>query len=423
MSNYGESLVMPADSSKPDLGSLRIHDRQRAKSGMGRRVLYASIPVVIFGAIVATAFALRSQKPVVEVATAAKPDAEGPQTALNASGYITPRRRATIAAKITGRVTGVFFDEGTRVKEGQLLATLDDSDYKRALDAAKADRDSTQAAIADLEVQLRNAEIELRRAQQLRDSGVQTQEALDNASTNADSLRAKIALAKVQVAGAGTRIAVAEQAVDNCTIRAPFPGIVVSKDAQVGEMVSPVSAGGGFTRTGIATIVDMKSNEMEVDVNELYIARVKEGQLVKATLDAFPNDPYDAKVRTVIPTADRQKATVKVRISFLKLDDKILPDMGVKVAFLEEEKPAAKRKGTGPEAVAFIPKSAVRLDANSNASFVYLLRDGKVERRAVSLGVDRGTDVAVVAGLTPGDSVVVKGPESLHDGDKVEIRQ
>src|SRR5215472_8658972 len=422
MSNYGESLVMPADSSKPDLGSLRIHDGQGAKSGMGRRVLYASIPVLIFGAIVAAAFALRNQKPVVEVATVAKPDAEGPLTALNASGYVTPRRRATIAAKITGRVTGVYFDEGTRVKEGQLLATLDDSDYKRALDAAKADRDSTHAAIADLEVQLRNAEIELRRAEQLRDSGVQTQEALDNARTTADSLRAKIALAKVQVAAAETRIGVAQQSVDNCTIRAPFPGIVVSKDAQVGEMVSPVSAGGGFTRTGIATIVDMKSNEIEVDVNESYIARVKEGQLVKATLDAFPNDPYDAKVRTVIPTADRQKATVKVRISFLKLDDKILPDMGVKVAFLEQEKLAAKKGAEKvPQAVAYIPKSAVRSD--STASFVYLMKDGKVERRAVSIGTDRGTDVAVLAGLTPGDSIVVKGPESLRDGDKVEIGQ
>ncbi len=421
MRNQGESLVMPADSLKPDLGSLRIHDGQRSKSGMGKRVFYAAIPVVIFGAIVATAFALRNQKPVVEVATAAKPETGGPLTALNASGYVTPRRRATIAAKITGRVTGVFFDEGTRVKEGQLLATLDDSDYKRALDSAKADRDASQAAIADLEVQLRNAEIQLKRAKQLRESGIQTQEALDNALTTADSLRARIALTKQQVAAAESRIAVAQQAVDNCTIRAPFPGIVVSKDAQVGEMVSPNSAGGGFTRTGIATIVDMKSNEIEVDVNESYIARVKERQSVKATLDAFPNDPYDAKVRTVIPTADRQKATVKVRISFLKLDDKILPDMGVKVAFLEDEKPAAKGKDKGPQAVAFIPKSAVRSD--SSASFVYLLRDGKVERRAVSLGMDRGTEVAVLAGVTPGDSVVVKGPESLRDGEKVEIHQ
>src|SRR5437764_7108921 len=414
-------MASPEISAKPDLGTLRIHDGQRSQSKMGKRIFYASIPVLIFAGIVGAAYAFRSQKPIVEVAAAAKADPGGRQTLLNASGYVTPRRRATIAAKITGRVTGVFFDEGTRVAQGQLLATLDDSDAKRALDSAKADRDASRAAIADLEVQLKNAQIALRRAEQLQKAGVQTQEALDNATTNADSLKAKIELAKQQVAAAESRIAVAQQAVDNCTIRAPFAGIVVSKDAQVGEMVSPISAGGGFTRTGIATIVDMKSNEIEVDVNESYIARVKGGQLVKATLDAFPNDPYDAKVRTVIPTADRQKATVKVRISFLKLDDKILPDMGVKVAFLEEEKPVAKGKQKGPEAVAFIPKSAVRSD--SSASFVYLLHDGKVERRAVSLGTDRGTEVAVLAGVTPGDSVVVKGPESLHDGDKVEIRQ
>jgi RND family efflux transporter MFP subunit len=412
-------------SAKADLGTLRIDDRHRSKSGTGKRVVYAAIPVLIFAGIVAAAYAFRSQKPVVEVATATKPEAGGPQTALNASGYITPRRRATIAAKITGRVTGVFFDEGTRVTEGQLLATLDDSDVKRSLDSAKADRDAAQAAIADYEVQLRNAQILLHRAEQLQKAGVQTQEALDNATTAVDSLKAKIALAKQQVAASESRIAVAQQAVDNCTIRAPFAGVVVSKDAQVGEMVSPNSAGGGFTRTGIATIVDMKSNEIEVDVNESYIARVQNGQQVTATLDAYPDRPIPSKVRTVIPTADRQKATVKVRITILNLEkyDFILPDMGVKVAFLENEQPAAKdkTKDKGPQAVAFIPKGAVRSDAN--ASFVFLVRDGKVGRRAVSLGLDRGTDVAVLAGVAPGDSLVVKGPESLRDGDKVEIRQ
>jgi RND family efflux transporter MFP subunit len=412
-------------SAKPDLGSLRIHDGQRSKTGTGKRVVYAAIPVLIFAGIVAGAYALRSQKPMVEVAAAAKPEAGGPQTALNASGYITPRRRATIAAKITGRVTGVFFDEGTRVTEGQLLATLDDSDVKRSLDSAKADRDSSQAAIADYEVQLRNSQILLHRAEQLQKAGVQTQEALDNALTAVDSLRAKIALAKQQVTAAESRIAVAQQAVDNCTIRAPFAGVVVSKDAQVGEMVSPNSAGGGFTRTGIATIVDMKSNEIEVDVNESYIARVENGQKVAATLDAYPDKPIPSKVRTVIPTADRQKATVKVRITIIDLEkyNFILPDMGVKVAFLENEQPVAKDKSKdkGPQAVAFVPKGAVRSD--SNASFVFLVRDGKVERRAVSLGLDRGTDVAILAGVSPGDSLVVKGPESLHDGDKVEIRQ
>jgi len=199
-------MATPPISAKPDLGSLRIHDGQRAKSGMGRRILYPAIPVLIFAGIIVAAFVFRNQKPVVEVATVVGPGMGGHQTALNASGYITPRRRATIAAKITGRVTGVFFDEGTRVAQGQLLATLDDSDVKRALDSAVADRDASQAAIADYEVQLKNARILLHRAEQLQRAGVQTQEALDNATTAVDSLKAKIALAKQQVASAESRI-------------------------------------------------------------------------------------------------------------------------------------------------------------------------------------------------------------------------
>src|SRR5467141_717907 len=249
-------MATPPISARPDLGSLRIHDGQRSKSGMGKRIVYAAIPVLLFAGIVVAAFAFRNQKAMVEVAPASRADSAGPQTALNASGYITPRRRATIAAKITGRVTGVFFDEGTHVSEGQLLATLDDSDARKALNAARADYEASKAAIADFEVQLKNARIQLHRAEQLQNAGVQTQEQLDNARTNADSLQAKIALAQSQVVSAETRIQEAQQAVDNCTIRAPYAGIVVSKDAQVGEMVSPVSAGGGFTRTGIATIVD-----------------------------------------------------------------------------------------------------------------------------------------------------------------------
>src|SRR5260370_651048 len=335
---------------------------------MGTRMILVSLTILVLAGLGAANYAFRSQKPVVEVASAAKPDAGGRQALLNASGYITPRRRATIAAKITGRVTGVFFDEGTRVAQGQLLATLDDSDVKRAFDSAKADRDAAQAAIADYEVQLKNAQILLHRADQLQKAGVQTQEALDNAGTAADSLKAKIALAKQQVMASDARIAVAQQAVDNCTIRAPFAGIVVSKDAQVGEMVSPNSAGGGFTRTGIATIVALKSNEIEVDVNESYIARVQPGQKVTATLDAYPDKPFPAKVRTVVPTADRRKPTVKGRIAIPDLDkyNFILPDMGVKVAFLEEPKPPAKDKNKDkdktPQAVAYIPKSAVRSD-------------------------------------------------------------
>jgi RND family efflux transporter MFP subunit len=203
---------------------------------------------------------------------------------------------------------------------------------------------------------------------------------------------------------------------DNTIIRAPFAGIVVSKDAQRGEMVSPISAGGGFTRTGIATIVDMNSLEIEVDVNESYIARVKPEQAVTAALDAYPDWQIPAKVRTVIPTADRQKATVKVRVAFDRLDPRILPDMGVKVTFLGEE---PRTGATGPTGV-LVPRPAVREEGGSPVVFV--VRDGRVERRAVRLGQARGNDQEVVAGLSDGEQVVVKGLEGLRDGQRVRIQ-
>jgi len=405
-----------------DLSSLRIHDSARTKGAAGKVLAYIS---AVIGALVLLGggvLALRGRKPQVEVTTARAAGGSDQVTALNASGYVTPRRRATVAAKITGRVTGVFFDEGNNVKEGQLLTTLDDSDVQKALSSARADKESAAAGIADQQVQLRLAEIQLKRTQGLVDAKVQTEEALDNAKATVDSLKAKIALTKQQVVGAEARIAEAQQAVDNCTIRAPFAGRIVSKDAQIGEMVSPISAGGGFTRTGIATIVDMKSNEIEVDVNEAYIAKVKERQKVEAKLDAYPEekDKYSAHVRTVIPSADRQKATVKVRISFDKLDDKILPDMGVKVAFLEDEAPK-KKDSNAVVAKAVIPLSAVHKEGDSR--YVLLVKNEAVERRGVTLGTERGTDVDVLAGVNPGDSLVVKGPENLKDGQGVEIKQ
>jgi RND family efflux transporter MFP subunit len=407
-----------ANAARPDLGALRIDKdkRQERKAGKIFGIILAAILVV---ALVAGAtFYSRNSAPVVEVAAAQKAGNAGPTALLNASGYVTPRRRATIAAKITGRVIGVYFDEGVHVKEGQILAKLDDSDVKRALDSAVADRNSTKAQIADYEVQLKNAELLVHRSKELQAAGVQSQEILDNAVTSADSLRAKIALTKEQVAAAESRINEAQQAVDNTVIRAPFEGIVVSKDAQVGEMVSPISAGGGFTRTGIATIVDMNSNEIEVDVNEAYIARVVPEQRVTAVLDAYPDWQIPSKVRTVIPTADRQKATVKVRISFIKLDPKILPDMGVKVTFLGDE---PKKQPGAVEPVATVPTAALRDDNGSK--IVYIVKDNKLERRAVKPGNPRGSDTEIFAGLIPGDLVVTKGPPDLHDGESIQLKK
>ncbi len=391
-----------------DLASLKIHDTHRSRGGAGKFWGFFAAGLGALLLVAGGVFALKNRAPMVEVAVARPAGDPAQQTLLNASGYVTPRRRATVAAKITGRVTGVFFDEGNRAKNGQLLATLDDSDVRRALESSVADRDSSKAAVQDYEVQLRYAEIQLHRAAELKAANVQSQDQLDNAQTAADSLRAKIALAKQQVIASNARIQEAQQAVDNCTIRAPFAGIIVSKDAQ---------------GTGIATIVDMNSNEVEVDVNEAYIARVEPGQRVTSTLDAYPDWQIPSHVRTVIPTADRQKATVKVRISFDKLDPRILPDMGVKVAFMGEDE--AKKKGaaksTSPKPIAIVPKSAIRTE--NGKSYVFLMRDTKLERRGVTLGNDRGSDVEIMAGVNSGDSLVARGPENLQDGEAVRVNQ
>lgn len=412
-------MVTREDLPAHDLGSLRIHEGQRKGGRVGKGLaIFFGLLIILAGAGTGI-YALLNSKPVVEVAVARR--AEGPasrQALLNATGYVTPRRRATIAAKITGRVTGVFFDEGTHVHSGQLLATLDDADAGRALETARSDSTSAQAAITDYEVQLKNAQILLHRTEELQKAGVQPQEQLDNARTAAESLQAKIDLAKAQANAAEARIREAQQAVDNCTIRAPFDGIVVSKDAQVGEMVSPISAGGGFTRTGIATIVDMNSNEIEVDVNEAYITRVKPGQQVTAILDAYPDWEIPSRVRTIIPSADRQKATVKVRISFIQLDPRILPDMGIKVTFLGD---APSTKDATPAPAILIPQGAVRDD--NGKKIVYLLKSDKTERRAVTLGGNRGNDTEVMAGVAVGDTVVVNGPADLHDGQNVQIKK
>ena len=397
-----------------DLSALKIDERARSPRGGGKGwivAVLAGVALVVAGVAV---WALLGRTPEVETA-AARLAPGGGVALLNASGYITPRRRATVAAKITARVVDVYVDEGMEVAEGQLLARLDASDADARLRAARTARDATAAQIQNLEVNLANAEREARRQRDLERDGVTTVEAFDTARTAAESLRAQVAAAKAQVRAADAQIGVARQDVENCTVRAPFSGMVVSKDAQRGEMVSPLSAGGGFTRTGIVTIVDMASLEIEVDVNESYIARVVPGQRVDAVLDAYPEWHIPAKVRTVIPTADRQKATVKVRISLDKLDPRILPDMGVKVSFLADETAGAKATPG-----VLIPNVAVhRVDGRQ---VVFVVRQGVLERRAVSVGAAAGSDVEVTAGLAAGDEVVVSSPAGLRDGQSVKVK-
>ncbi len=400
---------------KRDLSTLSIDPDARARSGPDRRLIGALIAALIVVVIVVALWLAGRGGAVVEVATA-REGSGGKAAILNASGYVTPRRRATVSAKITGKIAEVFIEEGMAVEEGQVLATLDALDALASLRAAEAEYSVAQAALAEIEVELENARRTLERQKELRERDLNTEEDLDYAETAVAGLEAQIELARQRIVAAERTVAIAKRGVENCTIRAPFTGIVVSKDAQPGEMVSPISAGGGYTRTGIATIVDMASLEIEVDVNESYIARVEPGQRVDATLDAYPDWRIPASVRTIIPTADRQKATVKVRIAFDELDPRILPDMGAKVAFLGRE----SDDETG-DVKAVVPRAAVREEGG--AAVVYVLTDGSVERRTISIGARRGDEIDVIAGLRGGERVVVSGTEALRDGQRVKVKE
>ncbi len=405
--------------SGPDLSGLRIGERERGSPGGRRPWRWIALAVAAVLVLVAAVVALRGRVPEVEVAAARPGNDPSAATLLNASGYVTPRRRATVAAKITARVLDVFVDEGMVVAEGQVLAKLDDADALRRLAAARtaARRAPPRVSPARSEpgqrgagMAVRQKELDKRRVHQRPGRRPGAHDRRQPEGPDRGDPRG---------AGPGGRRPDRrrrQQDLDNCTVRAPFAGVVVSKDAQRGEMVSPISAGGGFTRTGIATIVDMDSIEIEVDVNESYIARVKPGQRVEAVLDAYPDWRIPAKVRTVIPTADRQKATVKVRISFDKLDPADPARHG------RQGRLPGRRTGRPerPAAQAVIPREAVRtLDGQS---VVFVVRDGRVERRAVSLGTATGGEVEVTAGLAPGDQVVIRGPADLRDGQRIKVK-
>ena len=341
---------------------------------------------------------------------------------LTGKGYVTARRRATVSSKVTGKVIEVNVEEGMAVREGQVLARLDDSTLQAALRLYRAQLEAAKRQIPESEVRLEQARVQLQRQERLRKEGLNTPNDIDNAKAEVDSLVARIASAQETVKVAESQIAMQQTAIDDTVIRAPFSGVALSKDAQPGEMVSPVSAGGGFTRTGISTIVDMSSLEIEVDVNESYINRVSAGQPVTAVLDAYPDFEIPASVIAVVPTADRQKATVLVRIGFKKLDPRILPDMGVGVTFLREaDASAAAASQSAAQSVTLVPQGAVKTD--SGTTFVFLVNGQTVERRAVKIGGTDGDRVEVLAGLKGGDRVVIAPPPDLAAGtDHREVR-
>ncbi len=396
------------------LDELKI-DRSRARDPFPWGRVFLVILIIALLGFGAYAWASRKATPEVKTFTVAEPatGAGGSQTVLNASGYVTARRQATVSSKVTGQVTEVLFDEGQHVVIGQVLARIDPSNIETSLNHSKAQLEVAKIAIEETATQLEQAKRDLKRTSDLFAHKISTQADLDKAQSDADTLKARLARQKVEIIVAERDLATWQQQLDDTIIRAPFPGVIVSKSAQPGEIISPMSAGGGFTRTGIGTIVDMASLEIEVDVNENYINRVDAGQPVDAVLDAYQDWHIPCKVIAIIPTADRQKATVKVRIGFDKLDKRILPDMGVKVSFQHNANDTAAQIGG-----ITVPKTALRKDGEQD--IVFIVADNKVERRAVKTGATRGDEITVLSNVKSGEHVVVEGPENLKDNDRVK---
>src|SRR5262245_58596059 len=402
---------------REDLAALRI-DRQPDRPPR-RWIGWLAVLIVICGAgIGAWTWITREQPIQVEPVTVSERAAGSQAAVLNASGYVTARRRATVASKITGKLVEVNVEEGMAVREGQVLARLDDATLRATLGLAEAQADAARRGVRENEVRLKEAKLTLTRLSRLIKDGLVTQAEVEAAEAQVDSFDARILAAQEQVRVAEQQVALARTNLDDTIIRAPFSGVAITKDAQPGETVSPVSAGGGFTRTGICTIVDMQSLEIEVDVNEAYINRVRPRQDVSAALDAYPDAPIPARVITTVPTADRQKATVLVRIGFNELDSRILPDMGVKVTFLRDD---ADTDLSTTRPVTLVPKSAIRTDGERSYAFV-VSSAGIVDRRAVTTGGTDGDRLEVIAGLVAGERVVVSPPPELANGAQVELQ-
>jgi RND family efflux transporter MFP subunit len=398
------------------LNQLRI-DRESEPPGSTKWTLWLAAGAGILIIAAAVWYWSRPKGIPVRVAVAqaaADGAAAASSSILDASGYVVARRQATVASKITGKMVELDIEEGDHVKEGKVIARLDDTNLRAALNAARAQLDYARSGLAETEVNLTNAKRDYDRQKSLLGAHFVSQSAADNAQTTKDALTAQLATQRSNIEVAQRNIDVAQRNLDDTVVRAPFAGVVTVKAAQPGEIVSPISAGGGFTRTGIGTIVDMDSLEIQVDVNENFINRVQPDQQVTAKLNAYPDWHIPGHVIAVIPTADRSKGTVTVRIALDQRDPRILPEMGVRVAFL------ADTAGDGNHAAAVaLPADAVQ--SSGATGVVFVVHDSTVERRAVKLGAANGEHVVVLAGVAPGERLAAGDLTKLKDGAEIHI--
>lgn len=403
------------------LSQLKIdREPEREDGGAGKWIAVGIVLLLLVAAGVwwlTRPAGLEVQAAVVESAGGAN---AGPASLLDASGYVVARRTATVSAKITGKVTEVLIEEGMHVDAGQIVGRLDDTNIRASYNQANAQLAYARAMHDQVRVQLANAQRDYLRKQQLLAQHFVSQAEVDNAQTVLDDFKAQLESAARNVDVSRQGVDVAQKNLDDTVVRAPFAGVITVKAAQTGEIVSPLSAGGGFTRTGMGTIVDMDSLEVEVDVNESFINRVSAGQPATLKLNAYPDWEIPAEVIAIIPTADRAKATVKVRVGLKRRGDpRVLPDMGARVSFLS----AAPAAGSGDAAArpgVRVPAAAVQ--ANGDAGVAWVIRDNKLERRAVKLGTKNGEQQTVLAGLSAGERVAIGDAATFTDGAAVVVR-
>ncbi|MFN3303870.1 MAG: efflux RND transporter periplasmic adaptor subunit [Roseateles sp.] len=397
---------------------LRIDGAQREERGdrVPRLAWAAGVAVLLLAGSAGWAWwYLANHKPVAVQTVTVRANGQGAaaNAVLQATGYVTARRMATVSAQITGTLTEVLIDEGFKVRKGQVLARLDDTGLRAGLAAAEAQVRTAEAQLGQLRAQLDQARADERRQAELDAAGMTTRQSREQAATAVKSVAAQLEAAQRQVEAAQAQARQARVNFDYATVRAPFDGVVTARAAQVGEIISPLSAGGGFTRTGVGTIVDMDSLEVSVDVNEAYIAQVRPDMPCEAVLDAYPDWRIPARVVAVIPSADRGKATVKVRVALEQKDDRVVPDMGVRVSFLA----TAPRPDAQPVPGVLLPPQA--LAERDGAQVVFVVSDGKAQQRAVQLGADVGKFKLATAGVKAGETVVVAPPAELKPGSTI----
>jgi RND family efflux transporter MFP subunit len=403
------------------LNQLRIDRGAQGTSSIKGRLWGVAAGVILIAAGAAAWFWMRPSGIPIHIAAAQAVTGAGTAGAaslLDASGYVVARRQATVASKITDKMVELDIEEGDHVKEGQVIARLDDTNIRASLSAARAQLEYAKAGLAETSVNLANARRDYDRQNSLIKGHYVSQSSLDNSQTTMDALAAQLATQRSNIEVAQRNVDVAQRNLDDTIVRAPFSGIVTVKAAQPGEIVSPISAGGGFTRTGIGTIVDMDSLEIQVDVNENFINRVQPDQKIDAKLNAYPDWQIPGHVIAVIPTADRSKGTVTVRIALDQKDPRILPEMGVRVSFLADS--AADGNAQLASGVS-LPANAVQ--GSGSVGAVFVVHDSTVERRAVRLGASGSDRVTVLSGLSPGERVAVGDFTRLKDGAKIRIEQ